>query len=63
MRLVANGHAVLQPYAPMPARPVTYALPAALTAAGALTLTCNMPPGVGGSGRGCGVAEAWLRRG
>ena len=56
VRLVANGHTVLQPYAIAPSEPTTYALPQA----DHLTLTCNAPPGVGGSGRVCGIAEVWL---
>ena len=52
---------IVQPYAAMPQRPVVYPLPPALTARGSLELSCSMPPGVGGSGRGCGIAELWLR--
>jgi hypothetical protein len=62
VRLVANGGIVVQPYAPAPvAEAAVYRLPAPATASGNLTLTCNMPPGVGGEGIGCGIAEVWLR--
>ena len=62
VRLVANGHAVIQPYAFAPSEEVTYTLAPELTANGSLVVTCNAPPGVGGSGRVCGLAEVWLMK-
>ena len=58
VRLVANGHDVIQPEAPAPTKATTYLVRA--NASGQLTLTCNMPLGVGGEGIGCGIAEIWL---
>lgn len=60
IRLVANGQTILQPYTPMPTQLMSYDLPKEATGSGALTVSCNMPPGVGNSGRGCGIAEVWL---
>ena len=47
---------------PDPVRPVEFAVPAAATADGALTLTWTPEPGRGGNGRGCQVSEVWLVR-
>jgi len=35
-------------------------IPRSVTANGSLTLTCSQPPGVGGGGRTCQIAEVWL---
>ncbi len=62
MRLVADGKFELHGYRPreMPPRPVEFDIPREATADGALTLEWNRTPGLGGSGRGCQVAEVWL---
>ncbi|WP_322539704.1 hypothetical protein [Sphingomonas sanguinis] len=62
MRLVANGHIVLQEHFVRTANPmqVTIAIPREATAKGTLDLAWTRPPGMGGSGRGKQVAETWL---
>jgi hypothetical protein len=60
MRLVANDKYEVHDYLARPAEPVEFAVPAAATAGGELTLTWTQEPGIGGAGRGCQVAEVWL---
>lgn len=62
MRLVANGHIVLQEHFVRTANPmqVTITIPREATAKGTLDLAWTRPPGMGGSGRGKQVAETWL---
>jgi hypothetical protein len=62
IRLVANGHIVLQDQFTRTANPmqVTLAIPREATAGGTLDLAWTRPPGMGGSGRGKQVAETWL---
>ncbi len=43
-------------------QPLQFDIPPAATAKGELTLTWRRPPGAGGAGRGCQVAEVWLMR-
>jgi hypothetical protein len=45
-----------------PVRPVEFAIPAEATKQGSLHLKWSRLPGLGGSGRGCSVAEVWLIR-
>ncbi len=49
----------LQPK-PQPVRPVEFAIPAAATSGGDLTLEWRSNPERGGAGRGCQIAEVWL---
>jgi hypothetical protein len=62
IRLVANENVEIHPYAlrPWPPSPQEFDIPAAATAAGELNLSWTREPGLGGSGRGCQVAEVWL---
>lgn len=62
MRLVANGHILLQDHFARTANPmqVTIVIPREATAKGSLDLDWTRPPGMGGSGRGKQVAETWL---
>lgn len=62
MRLVANGHILLQDHFVRTANPmqVTIVIPREATAKGSLDLAWTRPPGMGGSGRGKQVAETWL---
>ena len=62
VRLTADeSHEVHGPIAkPSPVGPVEFAIPAAATADGALTLTWRVNDGIGGAGRGNQVAEVWL---
>ncbi len=59
IRLVANGYAIIQEYVFAPSV-ATYDIDPSLTATGTLNITCNAPPGTGGSGRVCGMSEVWL---
>ena len=61
-RLTANGVYVLHDYmpAPYPMQKLSFALSAALTASGELTIQCNQLPGESGSGRSCQISEVWL---
>ncbi|MCC7087287.1 MAG: hypothetical protein IT427_19970 [Pirellulales bacterium] len=45
---------------PQPVRPVEFAIPAAATSGGELTLEWRSNPERGGAGRGCQIAEVWL---
>jgi hypothetical protein len=62
IRLVAGRDIEVHPYMakPFPYKPIEFALPSAITAAGDLTLTWYGEPGLGGNGRGCQVSEVWL---
>jgi len=66
MRLVADGVTVWPaaplPYAqaPVPMARTHVPIPAALTADGKLTLSCNQRPGSAGNGRTCQISEVWL---
>lgn len=62
VRLVAGGGVEIHPYRPkpFPPAPLEFDLPAATTSSGTLTLQWTRPPGLGGNGRGCDVAEVWL---
>ncbi|MET3436257.1 hypothetical protein [Sphingomonas sp. 1185] len=62
IRLVANGHIVLQDQFARTANPmqVTLSIPREATAGGTLDLAWTRPSGMGGSGRGKQVAETWL---
>ena len=62
MRLVANENVEIHPYTQpsWPPAPQDFDLPAAATASGELNLSWNRELGLGGSGRGCQVAEVWL---
>lgn len=64
LRLRANDSIEIHPYLaqPEPVAPLTFAIPPAATRDGQLTLTWNRDPGLGGSGKGCDIAEVWLRR-
>jgi hypothetical protein len=62
MRLVANDHLEIHPYAlrPWPPAPQEFDIPAEATAAGVLNLAWTGEPNLGGDGRGCQVSEVWL---
>ena len=69
-RLYAKGiaggpSALLHDYiaAPVPARPLAFAVPHKVTASGSMSIECSQPEGSaqGNSGRGCLIAEVWLR--
>jgi hypothetical protein len=64
IRLVANDTIEIAPPTakPQPTDPVEYDVPADATHTGTLTLTWTEEAGLGGSGRGCQVAEVWLLR-
>ena len=64
IRLVADDRYEIHGYRPkdFPVRPVEFDIPVEATADGELTLRWNRTPGLGGSGRGCQVAEVWLIR-
>jgi hypothetical protein len=64
VRLVANGTWEVHPFLekPWPIRPLEFDLPAEVTQSGTLELCWTRPPGLGGNGRGCQVAEVWLMR-
>jgi len=64
MKLVANGNTVIHDYMekPSPIAPVEFMIPPAATKDGTLQLEWTRPPGLGGTGRGCQVAEVWLMR-
>jgi hypothetical protein len=64
IRLVANGSLEIHPLMekPAPIAPVEFDIPRQATAGGTLDLSWYREPGLGGSGRGCQVAEVWLVR-
>ncbi len=64
IRLVANDKYEIHPLMKKasPVTPVEFDVPAEATRGGELTLTFTGPPGIGSSGRGNQIAEAWLLR-
>ena len=60
IRLVANGSHEIHGLLSKPYQVLEFPVSAAATAGGELTLTWTQEPGIGGSGRGCQVAEVWL---
>ena len=67
MRLVANGNVTVWPPAPQQYAPPPFPMavtavpiPRGETGSGRLTLACSRPPGLGGNGRTCEIAEVWL---
>jgi hypothetical protein len=62
IRMKCNGDVQIHPYMhkPWPPQPLEYDIPAEATVGGELSLIWNRPPGLGGNGRGCQVAEVWL---
>jgi hypothetical protein len=62
IRLTANGNIEIHPYRPKPnpPAPLEFDIPFEATRGGTLTLEWTRPPGLGGNGRGCQVAEVWL---
>ena len=63
-RLTASDTYVVQPERRIEdlAVPVEFDIPRELTLDGELTLSWSKPPGMGGNGRGCQIAEVWLLR-
>jgi hypothetical protein len=64
IRLVAHDTIEVHPYLakPMPFKPLEFAIPAAATQQGKLTLTWFGELGLGGNGRSCQVSEVWLMK-
>ena len=64
LSVTAGGTYVLQPGHRIEdlTAPVEFDVPRELTFKGELTLSWSKPPGMGGNGRGCQVAEVWLLR-
>jgi hypothetical protein len=62
IRLMANGEQEVHNWLMRPFEPLTFDIPRAATSTGVLSLSWTQEPGVGGSGRGCQVAEVWLLR-
>lgn len=64
IRLLADDQYEIHPLIKQefPPRPVEFEIPAAATQDGELRLKWHRTPGLGGSGRGCQVAEVWLIR-
>ena len=62
VRMRCNGNLEIHSYLhkPWPPRPLEFDVPPEATAGGELSLIWNRPPGLGGNGRGCQVAEVWL---
>eukprot|EP01121_Diplochlamys_sp_Union-15-3_P010353 TRINITY_DN2899_c0_g2_i1.p1 TRINITY_DN2899_c0_g2~~TRINITY_DN2899_c0_g2_i1.p1 ORF type:complete len:823 (-),score=120.49 TRINITY_DN2899_c0_g2_i1:23-2491(-) len=62
VRLMADDTLLVHDYIekPSPPKPLTFKIPNQSTSDGKLKLTWNQSPGIGGSGRGCQVAEVWL---
>jgi hypothetical protein len=62
IRLVADDKHEIHPLIKQefPPRPMEFEIPAAATQDGELRLKWYRTPGLGGSGRGCQVAEVWL---
>jgi len=60
IRLTANGGAEVHGYLAKPFQEMEFDIPVVATAGGALTLEWTREPGLGGTGRGCAVAEVWL---
>jgi hypothetical protein len=64
IRLDAGDGTMVHPLMakPVPMRPVEFNLPREATGKGTLDLTWHREEGLGGSGRGCQVAEVWIIR-
>ena len=62
IRLAANDKLEIHALLTKTYQPLEFDIPPEATAAGVLTLTWTRPPGGGGAGRGCQVAEVWLMR-
>lgn len=64
IRLAADDQYEVHPFIrkEFPPKPVEFDIPAAATQDGQLSLKWYRTPGLGGSGRGCQVAEVWLVR-
>jgi hypothetical protein len=64
IRLIAGDQWEVHPFRKKdsPVRPVEFDIPKEATAGGELDLSWYRPPGLGGNGRGCQVAEVWLIR-
>ena len=62
IRLVANDKIEIHPLLTKTYQAVEFDVPQAATAGGELELAWTRPPGGGGNGRGCQVAEVWLMR-
>ncbi len=64
IRMMANTKTEIHPLIekPNPARPLEFKLPPETTRSGTLELSWFRPPGLGGNGRGCQVAEIWVIR-
>jgi hypothetical protein len=60
IRLTANGRTEVHGYLAKPFQEMEFDLPAEAAAGGALTLEWTQEAGLGGTGRGCAVAEVWL---
>jgi hypothetical protein len=62
IRMMANEDTEVHPYMlrSWPPAPQEFAIPAAATASGTLTLSWTREAGLGGNGVGCQVAEVWL---
>jgi hypothetical protein len=61
IRLTANGRTTeVHGFLAKPFQEMEFDVPAAATAGGALTLEWTQEAGLGGTGRGCAVAEVWL---
>lgn len=61
MRMEADGQQVHDFIdKPWPPKPIDFDVPRDATSDGNLTLSFTQPPGRGGNGRGCQVAEVWL---
>jgi hypothetical protein len=60
VRLEANGKHEIHGYVNQPLQVSEFDIPQEETASGSLTLQWNRPPGGGGAGRGCQIAEVWL---
>jgi hypothetical protein len=62
IRLLANEHIEIHPYAlrPWPPAPQEFDIPAEATALGELNLAWTGEPNLGGDGRACQVSEVWL---
>jgi hypothetical protein len=63
VRLLANGQ-LLKDYflPPTPMQKLSVPLPPSVIHGGKLRIECNERKGLGGTGRTCIMAEAWLRR-
>ncbi len=64
IRLTANDQFEIHPLIekPVPIGRLEFAIPREATAGGVLTLSWRRQRGLGGNGRGCQVAEVWLRK-